>query len=529
MKKSVILSMFLLFSASAFCEPGVYWGAFLGDNTTATSAGNFDVTAGKKMAQVMWFIDWNSDFPVALCSVLYKNGYIPHITWEPWLYSDKNAINLDKILNGQFDSYIKNFAGDAKKYGNTVLLRVGHEFNGDWYPWCVSKNGNDPEKFKKAWVHIHDIFTAEGASNVRWVWCPNSGSGINAQWNDPLLAYPGDSYVDWVGIDGYNFGTYQNWSSWATFEDVFRPMYEKLSKKLGHKPFMVGEFACADKGGDKALWISGLEKELKKFPLIRCVTWFNVNKEMDWRISSSPEALKAFQRTISSPYFLSSSTGLESVTTRPDKNDGSSPLSKISKQAVSKKPLLIVRQVANAVIDGVRGEKTNGDVVTIGRSKIYMGYDSNNVYLYADIYDETPGENNKKGGEITNGDALEIALSTDPSADPARTAPARYDFLIAIKASDDTETYNYAKKAPVTNPIVFYKKNDKGCIIEAFIPWYNFDTGCFCRIKNKAIAFDAAIDNADKNGKIISRERWTGNENFGADPSQWGQIIFSTK
>jgi beta-mannanase len=527
MKKISIILLLLLLPVFIFCSgPGVYWGAFLGDNTTAFAADKYGEIYGKKMAIVMWFIDWNSDFPLPLCSVLYKNGYIPDITWEPWLYSDKNAINLDKIINGKFDEYIKNFARGAKTYGNILFLRVGHEFNGDWYPWCIVNNNNDPEKFKKAWIHIHDIFDSEGATNVRWIWCPNSGTAIKAAWNNPILAYPGDNYADWIGIDGYNFGTYQSWSSWQTFDDIFGPMYALLSVKIKDKPFMIPEFACADRGGDKAAWISSLEAAFKKYPRIKAFVWFDINKEMDWRINSSPGSLSAFKQLISSSYFSGSANGLENIAAEKIVN-GSLPRG--SAVTPVNKHLIISRPVPDAVIDGKLDEKVNGDPVIIGGSRIYTGYDSQNFYFFADVVSGNSGAiNTKKEADMNGGDCVEFALSMDPSADPARRSFGRDDFLIGIKAGDDIGTWNWTLKAPLENPVIFYKKKNNGYILEGHIPLYNFQIGCMCKMKNKPAGFDAAIDFSGRDGKFEKQTIWSGNNTFDKNPSQWGKIIFST-
>ncbi len=568
MSKQLILALFLLFPCLiiasdtntstakvdvVFNEPslkitgisaakkGVYWGAFLGGEPSPAGMKQFEDNTGKKMSQVMWFLDWNSDFPVAHCAVLYKAGYIPHLTWEPWLWSDKEAINLDKIIAGQFDAYIGNFAKGAKAYGQTLFLRVGHEFNGNWYPWAVSKNNNDPEKYKKAYIHIHDIFESAGADNVQWIWAPNCSSVPDTSWNDPLLAYPGDKYVDWVGLDGYNFGSTQSWSKWVSFSEVFGSMYEKLSGAIPGKPFMIAEFACAERDGDKSAWVASLESELKNYPLIRSIVWFDLNKEADWRVNSSPEVLKAFKKALASKFFLVSQTGLESEAKNTIglkasiKNPPAKPAKKTGRVADVKKPLLIVKTVNDAVIDGVFKEKIKTDPVIIGdktknvSGKIYVGYDSASVYLFADISDKTPGMNFKKGADIWDGDALELTLCTNPEADPSRTAYDNYDFQIGIKASKDTETWNFTTKSPLINPVVFYNEKKGGYTIEALIPWSNFNTGCFCRIKNKVISFDMAIDNADDAKGRTSQLRWTGSEDYYKNPSQWGQVIFSTE
>ena len=64
-------------------------------------------------------------------------------------------------------------------------------------------NGNRPGQFVRAWRHVHDIFTAEHATNV---------NGCGAPWPARVRRistseYPGDSYVDVLGLSGFNGGT----------------------------------------------------------------------------------------------------------------------------------------------------------------------------------------------------------------------------------------------------------------------------------------------------------------------------------
>jgi len=78
--------------------------------------------------------------------------------------------------------------------------------NGNWYPWSEQVNGNHPSQFVQAWQHVHDIFTKLGVTNVTWVWSPNVEYGGSIPLSE---LYPGSNYVDWVGIDGYNWSTVQ--------------------------------------------------------------------------------------------------------------------------------------------------------------------------------------------------------------------------------------------------------------------------------------------------------------------------------
>ena len=91
------------------------------------------------------------------------------------------------------------------------------------------------------------------AKNVVWIWCPNAGSVPAEAWNDPLSAYPGNEYVDWVAISGFNFGTVRSYSKWQSFSDIYADPIRYL-RTLG-KPICVAEFGSVEKGGDKAAWI----------------------------------------------------------------------------------------------------------------------------------------------------------------------------------------------------------------------------------------------------------------------------------
>jgi len=107
--------------------------------------------------------------------------------------------------------------------------------------------------------------------------------------------FPGDDVVDLVAIDGYNWGRTRDWSVWQSFEEIFSDAY-KTATALSKRPIIIGEAASAEIGGSKSLWISDGFKQLRRsFPRIEALIWFDVQKESDWRIASSPESLKAFR------------------------------------------------------------------------------------------------------------------------------------------------------------------------------------------------------------------------------------------
>jgi beta-mannanase len=171
--------------------------------------------------------------------------------------------------------------------------------NGDWSPWGGAQNDMSPEKYVAAYRYVHDALAE--AENIIWVWCPNVTDEPRAPWNDAMGYYPGDEYVDWTCVDGYNWGLTQN-IGWESFRDIFADIYPRLAAK--GKPIMIGEMASAESGGDKAAWIDAIIPTLKEhYPMIKGLIWFDIDKETDWRISSSSKAEEAFKRMVNDPYF----------------------------------------------------------------------------------------------------------------------------------------------------------------------------------------------------------------------------------
>ncbi|MEO7117617.1 MAG: glycosyl hydrolase, partial [Candidatus Limnocylindrales bacterium] len=164
-------------------------------------------------------------------------------------------------------------------------------------------NGNTAADFVPAWRHMVDVARAEGATNVRWVWCPNVAA--SSRFTPFSQVYPGDGYVDWVCLDGYNWGTSGNNSAWRSFATTFGDSINALSS-LTDKPMMIGETGSSELGGDKATWIAtAYARLLSDFGQVRAVTWFDANKETDWRVDSSSSSLAAYRSVAASDSFSS--------------------------------------------------------------------------------------------------------------------------------------------------------------------------------------------------------------------------------
>lgn len=303
----------------------IYWGAMIVDNGKFAPwdtqvITNFEAIAGKKMSIMHWGQAWWQCDPK--CGYLYFNlqvdqynyvrnqGMIPLVDWGSWdtgatvTYS-QTQFSLSTIISGTHDEFLRQWATQAREWGHPFFLRFDWEMNGDWYPWSELRNNNRAGQFIQAWRHVHDIFTAVGARNVTWVWCPN----VSYPWGGIPIdkLYPGDGYVDWMCMDGYNKGTNPAQpEGWKSFAQLFEPTYNILLGLNPNKPIMIGEFASSEMGGSKANWIyDAIKFQIpSNFPDIQAIVWFDwYADQMDYPIETSRSSEQAFAAAIASPYY----------------------------------------------------------------------------------------------------------------------------------------------------------------------------------------------------------------------------------
>ena len=137
-----------------------------------------------------------------------------------------------------------------------------------------------PERIRDLYMHVIDLFRAEGVRNVTWFMYSGNQymqPGIEGQgtWLHPRYYYPGDAYIDWTGQSVYF--TRDEWAGdfedTGTFEEVFLPGYEAW-QSVTSRPMLLAEFGIlAPRGGDRRdLWQSVLTEKLRSVPNVRAVT-----------------------------------------------------------------------------------------------------------------------------------------------------------------------------------------------------------------------------------------------------------------
>jgi mannan endo-1,4-beta-mannosidase len=163
------------------------------------------------------------------------------------------------------------------------VLSFGHEMNGNWYSWANHRTS--PGEFVAAWRHVVTVFRAAGASNVTWMWTVNviqKTIGVPS----PAAWWPGSSYVNWVGIDGYFIR-----ASWK-FAALFGPTI-KAVRSLTLDPVLISETGASPNAGKPAK-IATLFAGIRAYGLLGLV-WFDADKHRDWRLTGTA-AVSAFRR-----------------------------------------------------------------------------------------------------------------------------------------------------------------------------------------------------------------------------------------
>lgn len=248
----------------------------------------FEADSGHQVAILQVHQSWGSIYPDVLERIRAR-GAVPMLITE---YND-----LHGIVDGSQDAQIRAMNAALTEYGGPVMLRWDWEMNGDWYPWG---GAGQAAEWVAAYRHLHDVLTAP---NVSWIWNPNvyspnaaPGPGVPA---NPAAWYPGNEYVDWMGADGYSYGT-------ESFTTVFGPTYKLFQELAPTKPIILPEWAASNGAGRKAAYISeAFEQVPTRFPAIKAMVYYNdtLGDGRDWPLEYLPAAEGAYRAGSAGPAF----------------------------------------------------------------------------------------------------------------------------------------------------------------------------------------------------------------------------------
>lgn len=279
----------------------------------------FEQQTGREVGYLWYFQAWDHTFDPYLPQRLEHLSTPPviMITWEPFLSPnrDRPAENLQNIVDGVYDDYIRGFArGIKERPRETYLIRFGHEMNIPDSPWGGPRpyNGNDPSRYVNAFRRVRQLFREEGATNAQFVWSPNVRSWPPEPWNHWSNYYPGDDVVDWIGVSAFNWGTGSIHGGWLSFTDLLGSFLAEASCRYA-KPIMLAEIGTVNER--KPEWLSGMFQTLaSSYPNVRALSFYNTiasnyPEQPDFRVavnrsrpaSLDPAVTDTYRRGIANP------------------------------------------------------------------------------------------------------------------------------------------------------------------------------------------------------------------------------------
>jgi mannan endo-1,4-beta-mannosidase len=257
-------------------RPGSYLGVYQKDSPDSYAGLTaFTKTTGVRPNLVSYYSGWHEPFRTSFAAAAVRHGAVPLVQIEP------TGVSLAAIAAGRYDPYLRRYAAAVRSFGHPVILSFCHEMNAWWYSWGY--RDTNPKTFIAAWRHVVTLFRAAGAGNVTWLWTVNVIDAVGGVRN-PAAWWPGKSYVNWIGLDGYYK---QSW----TFAPLFGPTI-KVVRALAHDPVLVAETGVAP-AADKPAMITNLFAGVRAYGLLGFV-WFNARGIRDWRLDG-PAAAGAFR------------------------------------------------------------------------------------------------------------------------------------------------------------------------------------------------------------------------------------------
>ena len=298
---------------------GVYHGASLpetwDDSKLRSQISSYQKIAGKKLSVVTWFASayengrmtsWKNNYLMPLRRVQKASAIslIKFSTQDAAYDSNKRIASTREIGAGVYDAYFEEAADAVKEFGAPVFISINHEMNGNWYPYSEdASKGATAADFVASWRRIVDIFRRRGVDNAAFVWSPNVPDVGAVSFTK---YYPGDSYVDWVGVSFYSGNPMSN----------LKTVYDTYAAR---KPIFITEWATSTRQNayykgfpGEAEWVDDFFKAIENnYPRVRAISWFQWDKDDgNHLLQRVPQQAQIYQADIKKARYLESGDAL---------------------------------------------------------------------------------------------------------------------------------------------------------------------------------------------------------------------------
>ena len=318
----------------------IYLGAFPDfggpeDLVTSKRIDDFEKLIDSNIVWAYFSQNWYNGitYPKDAIETIYNKGITPFVRMMPRSSEEQFIVEprftMQNIINGDFDTELKKWARDAKANNIPLLMDFAVEANGDWFSWSGIFNGKETkdgygdenyfdgaERYRDAYRHIITLFRDEGADNITWFFHADIYSMPEEEWNQAKLYYPGDDYIDWIGISLYGPQSPKE-DYWESMSEILQNRYTSITEISSNKPFALLEFGVTDNHplGSKSEWlVDAFETILANdYIQFQAISYWHESWEVDddnfasIRIDSSVSSLETFKSYIQNPRFISTS------------------------------------------------------------------------------------------------------------------------------------------------------------------------------------------------------------------------------
>lgn len=315
--------------------PGsLYHGAYMGgpngeeDDVGPAEFESYAQAVGKPPAWVYFSHNWfkGRDFPLQTARWIREKGSVPFIRLMLRSSEEQDAAEptymLQRILAGEFDADLRAWARSARGFGSALLVEYGTEVNGRWFSWNGVWNGggatqgygdprspDGPERFRDAYRRIVRLMREEGAHNVLWVFHVNNIDVPDEPWNRFEQYYPGDDYVDWVGVSAYGAQAPTDTET-RQLREMMDGAHRRLAALSASKPIVLLEFGATKSHPtvDQARWAEQALRDLTSVRWSRLIgfawwneAWRNDNDpahDTNMRVEDNPALARVFRQLV---------------------------------------------------------------------------------------------------------------------------------------------------------------------------------------------------------------------------------------
>lgn len=294
-------------------QSGMYLGFYAAGSKEGPDYGEDDYFSrieniyGRNHAIYLTYTDWTQyslQFPKLHAERVKSEGSALQIALQP-------MYGLDTV---QDTEAIREFARQAQAMDMPIFIRFAGEMNDPGSFWYDPSGTKYVEKFRL----VHDIFEQE-APNVAMVWAPNF-----MPYDGVEKYYPGDKYVDWVGLSLYMDPVRDNKETIGETPFIY---LKEFTERFPNKPFMYAEGAIGHY--NYLLWkdyTSWANSQLafkyayasKMFPQLKAITYFNfdmadanldhLSKHNNYDIGENTSFFNTYKRVIQDDFFIDTLT-----------------------------------------------------------------------------------------------------------------------------------------------------------------------------------------------------------------------------